>query len=205
MRETLSLSRAECSSQFCSVLFSSLCCSLCSLIYQRILSFFNFCCCCFGCCLVHLFAHRWPPKCGTSFAFKMFSPAQFQPAQLWPFIWHISLCLPIAAAVARPALSGSSGSPQCLFVFAKLMFLLLFLLFLFSPSLSLFLYRFRLQLQWWVRNVGLQSPLLGLCILQAIKLYLRYLMKWARFKLLRHTSGIKRSNIKIKAKRTGTF
>lgn len=120
---------------------SLLCSSLCSLIYQRILSFFNFwccCCCCWWCfCLVHLFAHRWPPKCGTSFAFKMFSPAQFQPAQLWPFIWHISLCLPIAAAVARAALSGSSGSPQCLFVFAKLIFLLLFLLFLFSPLLSL--------------------------------------------------------------------
>lgn len=67
----------------------------------------------------------------------MFSPAQFQPAQLWPFIWHISLCLPIAAAVARAALSGSSGSPQCLFVFAKLIFLLLVLLFLCSPSLSI--------------------------------------------------------------------
>lgn len=131
MGETLS----ECSSQFSSLLCASLGFSLCSLIYQRILSYFNFCCwCCF--CPVHLFAHRWPPKCGTSFAFKMFSPAQFQPAQLWPFIWHISLCLPIAAAVARPALSGSSGSPRCLFVFAKLIFLLLFLLFLFALSLS---------------------------------------------------------------------
>lgn len=40
------------------------------------------------------------PKCGTSFAFKMFSPAQFSlPAhnsrsELWPFIWHIAHCWP---------------------------------------------------------------------------------------------------------------
>lgn len=96
---------AECSSAL-SFSLSLFLLSLCSLIYQRILSLWS------CAASVHLFAHRWPPKCGTSFAFKMFSLAQFQP-QLWPFIWHISLCWPEHSKWVK-------WVAQCLFVFPKL-------------------------------------------------------------------------------------
>lgn len=59
-------------------------------------------------------SHRWLPKCGTSFAFKMFSPAHFLP-QLWLFIWHISLCLPIqrwGSTIPTTASVGQVGRPM---------------------------------------------------------------------------------------------
>lgn len=71
-------------------------------------------------------SHRWLPKCGTSFAFKMFSPAHFLP-QLWLFIWHISLCLPIQRA--QPLPQWVKWVAQCLFAFHSIPLLLLYFFF----------------------------------------------------------------------------